>query len=693
MKFRKIIAGALCAALGITLCGCGEAKIPEITEDNTPLAAASYKTVKLDANGGLEITRKETGNVPMGEDGTWTIFVYMSGSTLETGSSSGSRDIEEMCRSTAGENVRFVVQTGGSKTWQYDKISSEKLERHVISNGERKTVAQLPLSSMGDAATLRNFLKWGVENYPAAKMGLVLWGHGKGTLGGVCKDDLFDDDYLELGEMNSALSEVSALMTDKFEFVGFDACYMATLETADILASYARYMIGSEEFEPLNGWNYTALGDLLEKEPNADWSKIAQTVCDSFLTDSEKSEHASRVTLSVIDLSSIDSLLAAFNDYTREICAKLTDRTQLREFNKALEAAEHFGNETAYYGYSNRLDLGDFANAGREITDKADAVSKALDSAVIQKSAGGGHQNAAGLTLYYPFAANGTAELREIGRLAPCPYYMEFIDKMLLSSSPAANTESIGKGAAAALCVGDIGGESGPLDGYWRDLGEQGGGGISAAVKTVGELSVGRDGKYKISISPETLRYASSVGIRVSLKRDDGDYSALGTMLCPSADWETGVFSGSFNGQWIMLPNRDPVSLKPRERTDGGVFYVSNMRLEKEIVAVSFFADTVGRVYIEGYWKYGEDGKYSLEKFEDNATLVAARDIHPCGGAATDNMLGEKVIFDGEAKAVYEKLRDGEYCCVLEITDVYGDTLKSEIVDLSISGGTLSFNT
>lgn len=695
MKIRKIIAGVLCAALGISLCGCGEAKVPELSEDSSAPAAAAYKTVKLDANGGLEIARKETESVPMGEDGSWTIFVYMSGSNLETGSSSASKDIEEMCKSTAGENVRFVVQTGGSESWRYDGISADKLERHEISNGKYKKVAQMPLSSMGDAATLRNFLKWGVENYPAEKMGLVLWGHGTGSLVGVCRDDLFDEDYLQLDEMNSALSEVSALMTDKFEFIGFDACYMATLEAADILASYARYMIGSEELVPLNGWNYTVLGDLLGKEPNADWDKISQTVCDRFLSDSEESEHASRVTLSVIDLSKIDSLLAALNDYTKELCDKLTDRNALLEFNKALEAGEHYGNDTAYYGFSNLLDLGDLANAGRGITDKATAVSEALESAVIRKSAGSGHPNAAGLTLFYPFETFGTVDLRFIGRIAPCPYYMEFIDKMLLSASPAADIESIGTGAVAALCVGEVGGESGPLDDYWGDLGEQiSGGAISAAVKTAGELSVGKDGTYKITISPETLRYASSVGIRVFRRKEytqSDEYAALGTMLCQNADWETGVFSGNFNGQWIALPNREPISLKLRERTDDGVYYISEMRISKATVAVSLFADKVGGVDLEGYWKYGENGKFALERIEDNAVCVPYYNIHPHGGAPTVNTIGEQTVFEGAAKAVYDKLTDGEYYCMLEIVDVYGDTLRSEPTDFSVSDGKLSY--
>ena len=56
------------------------------------------------------------------------------------------------------------------------------------------------------------------------------------------------------------LSQISKALRDggvKFDFVGFDACLMATAETALMLNPYADYMIASEETEPGIGWYYT----------------------------------------------------------------------------------------------------------------------------------------------------------------------------------------------------------------------------------------------------------------------------------------------------------------------------------------------------------------------------------------------------------------------------------------------------
>ena len=66
-----------------------------------------------------------------------------------------------------------------------------------------------------------------------------------------------------MSEIDAALLSVFGSMTDKFEFIGFDACLMGTIETANIMASYADYMYGSQEMEPGSGWDYESIGSFL----------------------------------------------------------------------------------------------------------------------------------------------------------------------------------------------------------------------------------------------------------------------------------------------------------------------------------------------------------------------------------------------------------------------------------------------
>ena len=64
--------------------------------------------------------------------------------------------------------------------------------------------------------------------------------------------------FAEYNQFN--LSEINKALKDSgitYDFIGFDACLMATVETALVASNYADYMIASEETEPGVGWYYT----------------------------------------------------------------------------------------------------------------------------------------------------------------------------------------------------------------------------------------------------------------------------------------------------------------------------------------------------------------------------------------------------------------------------------------------------
>lgn len=224
---------------------------------------------------------KRKKDKPMGKKGTWTTFVYLCGSDLESNLGMASKDFEEMISSSANENTKFVVETGGAKSWKND-VFDKKIQRYVIEDGKADLADEQAYENMGDSKTLTDFLKWGIENYAAANMGLVFWDHGGGSIQGVCLDEKSSDyDRLFLREIDAALYSVYDDMTDKFTYVGFDACLMGSVEMAALLASHADYMIASEESEPGYGWNYTEIGNYLSENPNADGKEIGKEICDS----------------------------------------------------------------------------------------------------------------------------------------------------------------------------------------------------------------------------------------------------------------------------------------------------------------------------------------------------------------------------------------------------------------------------
>ena len=55
------------------------------------------------------------------EKGSWAIYWYLCGSDLESGGGFASADLAEMMEVSLPENVKVVVQTGGSSQWQNEQ--------------------------------------------------------------------------------------------------------------------------------------------------------------------------------------------------------------------------------------------------------------------------------------------------------------------------------------------------------------------------------------------------------------------------------------------------------------------------------------------------------------------------------------------------------------------------------------------
>lgn len=205
--------------------------------------------IGLDQQGHLQIAREPAKCDPMGERNSWTIFVYLCGSDLETDGGYASNDLQEMIDGSKGSKVRYIVMTGGALEWNSTVVDNTSLGIYLVEDGNITLMESLDYNYMNDPATLLNFLNWGIEYYPAEKMGLVFWDHGGGSISGVCKDEYFFEDIdngvlkdisgyntaLSLSDISSVLNQLNEKMTDQFEFVGYDACLMGTLENAFML--------------------------------------------------------------------------------------------------------------------------------------------------------------------------------------------------------------------------------------------------------------------------------------------------------------------------------------------------------------------------------------------------------------------------------------------------------------------------
>lgn len=298
----------------------------------------------------------------------------MCGSSLESRNGAATDDIAELLRADIPDKVNIIIETGGAWKWKDDRISYDKIQRFQIADGKLTLLDEDSLSSMGDASTLRSFIDWGTEAFPAERTALILWDHGGGFLEGICMDELYRSDWLTVGELDEALS--GSRFDERFAFIGFDCCLMANYETALTVSKYTDTMIASEGDEPVGGWDYRAVAEAIGK------TDFYDTVLSAF---AKANVDRADYTLSVIDLSKLDhvrSVLAGCIEKAKASGGRLS-------FPDAVKEVRCIGS-----GFTYLYDLGAIA-AYFGVECDLDGVLKTVSSQ---------NQNASGLSICCPVA-------------------------------------------------------------------------------------------------------------------------------------------------------------------------------------------------------------------------------------------------------------------------------------------------
>lgn len=337
---------------------------------------------------------KRTEILGNGQD-TITIMVYMCGTDLESRAGMASNDIAEMCAATLSDKINIIIYTGGCKGWKTTGISNDVNQIYKVSSGRlERLVADDGAKVMTDPATLTSFIKWCGENYPANRNDLIFWDHGGGSISGYG----YDEKYANKGSMS--LSGINKALKDSgmtFDFIGFDACLMATLETALMSANYGDYLIASEETEPGIGWYYTDWLNSLSQDTSQSTLDIGKNIVDGFVDKCGEKCQGQKTTLSVIDLAEISatvpSKLSAFSDDTAELIKS--------DSYKQVSDARVNTREFAVKSKIDQIDLVNFAN--QIGTDEAKELSNALLSSVKYNRTSPNMTNAYGVSIYFPY--------------------------------------------------------------------------------------------------------------------------------------------------------------------------------------------------------------------------------------------------------------------------------------------------
>ena len=248
------------------------------------------------------------------------LAIYMVGSDLEENHLAGSIDLVELLDGyytlLDSQAVEVIVAFGGADKdgWRGMKFANISQLTADVQDGafgnesdSNAYLYQADGAHMGDESSLKLFLDYLRDGYVNFDQKfLSFWDHG-GSYKGFGNDSNFNGDPLFLDEIASAFQRSQPA---SFDLVGFDACLMATVEVAKIIAPHAKYMIASEELEPGHGWLWSAVVHLYAQEESI--VQAGKGMVDNFVQDVHDDESTGK-TLSLLDLGQYDDLVAALN--------------------------------------------------------------------------------------------------------------------------------------------------------------------------------------------------------------------------------------------------------------------------------------------------------------------------------------------------------------------------------------------
>lgn len=343
------------------------------------------------AAGSREKRTKILGN----KKDTVTIMVYMCGTDLESKSGMASSDISEMADANFGDNVNLIIYTGGCKGWKTSGISNSKNQIYQMKKGKLVCLEKdMGSKAMTDPSTLSSFIRYCADNFPANRNDLIFWDHGGGSISGYG----YDETHKSSGSMG--LPGISKALNDggiTFDFVGFDACLMATAETALMMNNYADYMIASEETEPGIGWYYTDWLTKLGKNTSEPTVETGKNIVDGFVDMCAKKCRGQQTTLSVIDLAefanTVPDELSAFSKSISNLLSK-------KEYQTVSDARY----QTREFAQSSKIDQIDLVDLAQKIgNSEGNSLSKAVKNAVKYNRTSSNMTNAYGVSIYFPY--------------------------------------------------------------------------------------------------------------------------------------------------------------------------------------------------------------------------------------------------------------------------------------------------
>ena len=660
------------------------------------------------AAGSREKRTKILGN----KKDTVTIMVYMCGTDLESKSGMASSDISEMADANFGDNVNLIIYTGGCKGWKTSGISNSKNQIYQMKKGKLVCLEKdMGSKAMTDPSTLSSFIRYCADNFPANRNDLIFWDHGGGSISGYG----YDETHKSSGSMG--LPGISKALNDggiTFDFVGFDACLMATAETALMMNNYADYMIASEETEPGIGWYYTDWLTKLGKNTSEPTVETGKNIVDGFVEMCAKKCRGQQTTLAVIDLAEFANTVPdKLNAFSKSISNLLS--------KKDYQTVSDARYQTREFAQSSKIDQIDLVDLAQKLgTSEGSALSKAVKDAVKYNRTSTNMTNAYGVSIYFPYKRTSYVDpacsaYKQIGMDSEYSKCIQQFASLETSGQIAAG------GSSSSPLTSILGGLSSGSSGSSDMIGQLLSGFLSGRSMNVDGLDssntgfmkesplsdddtadylaanyfdssnlvwdITSDGKYKIELPENQWKLVHAVDKNVFF--DDGaGYIDLGLDNVYDYDDEGNLVADTEN-TWISI-NGQPVAYYHTDTTEYGndQYYISGYVPAKlngdRVNLILAFDNENPKGYIAGVTSDYKDGetdtvaKSDIE-LQNGDMLEFLCDYYSYNGDYEDSYyLGEPMTVSGDMIISDTEIGDGNSVITYRFTDIYNQEYWTE---------------
>lgn len=363
---------------------------------------------------------KDTATIGKAPEKEWTVLFYYDGKNNLAGMTKSS--FNSLRKVGSDDNVNLVAQVA---------IGKEDVERGIITSEASRNLFPgseiIGQKDMGSAATLKEFMEWGMQKYPAKNYALVLWDHGAGFKGSMTDDET--KHLITNKQLADALKDVEKTTGHKLDLLSFNACLMGQAEVGYELKDAVKYMTASEEVEaglriPLPGITGTTpqnkvMTDLKEgiKERGA---VTAEELAKLYVFESKNQFGATMFTAtqSALDMSKMEEVKNQADALAKALLDEIKkDPGAIETIRKDISNTQRFLNFDMFAKpYVDYRDIGDFAKVmakekkfeGTAVTEAAQKLSAAVSNAVIAEEhasesfSGRVMEGATGLSVFLP---------------------------------------------------------------------------------------------------------------------------------------------------------------------------------------------------------------------------------------------------------------------------------------------------